>query len=650
MNSASKKDFAKESKGASSYWDEFIAAAGPEGIAKQLLRDAARLDAGGMPSQLAIHTPAPSSHAAFQIASYLTPSPDIASEVKRYLYETIRTRLRKAIEEGELTQVPPLPEDGYLTVGDLSRTLRVSQGIRKDNLSEPTKEQAETAVQVLRYLSLDIRTLSPDVYLDRAIKSVEARFGLQAPEDDDEGTQQEHDPKHVPSVRWNDDVKKYYAQRPPTRLRVCYICHFLLVDPHPRYSSMCRPCGGFNYAGSALSLPQSLKLSGRTALVTGARVNLGYSTALRLLRCGASVVATTRYPNDAATRYSQEPDFVEWQSRLKVIGADFRSARDAFALVSATRAALGELGATKLDILVNNAAQTLTDSVKKEERAVFREQQQGPEAAATNLVFSAVGSGDGIYHYQPRVRGGVAPLTLTSFYSGSQDNESVARTLSSGDKATVDVELPANVKDDGRADLLQPYFKSSWVQSVSEIPYEDIVSAHAVNAFVPLILYRELLPLMGAELKPSGSAAATSTNQGEPLPRSKFNSRKPLGYIINVSSREGIFERTPEHSAKRATHVHTNMTKAAVNMITQTEAASAWRTRGVAMNTVDPGFMSAAPEMDTKFGGVRPLDWEDGAGRVLWPVAIGEGEGAAIWGRFLKHYGAVDVDSDMNRG
>jgi NAD(P)-dependent dehydrogenase (short-subunit alcohol dehydrogenase family) len=92
------------------------------------------------------------------------------------------------------------------------------------------------------------------------------------------------------------------------------------------------------------------------------------------------------------------------------------------------------------------------------------------------------------------------------------------------------------------------------------------------------------------------------------------------------------------------------MSKAALNMITETEAATAWQSKRVAMTTVNPGYMSAAPEYEDAFGGVRPIGWEDGAGRVLWPLAVGETEGHAIWGRFLKHYGAVEVDPGLGRG
>ncbi|KAF6783474.1 hypothetical protein CMUS01_16674, partial [Colletotrichum musicola] len=76
--------------------------------------------------------------------------------------------------------------------------------------------------------------------------------------------------------------------------------------------------------------------------------------------------------------------------------------------------------------------------------------------------------------------------------------------------------------------------------------------------------------------------------------------------FINVSSCEGIFESQLDSPAKAGKHVHTNMSKAGVNMITETEAATAWKQRKVAMNTVDPGYMSSAPEFDMAHGGERP--------------------------------------------
>ena len=91
-------------------------------------------------------------------------------------------------------------------------------------------------------------------------------------------------------------------------------------------------------------------------------------------------------------------------------------------------------------------------------------------------------------------------------------------------------------------------------------------------------------------------------------------------------------------------------------MLTETEASPAWKMRRVAINTVDPGYMSAAPEIEKlwkeKLGeelGRCPIGWEDGAGRVLWPIAVGESGKGAIWGRFLKHFGSVEVDVSVGR-
>jgi NAD(P)-dependent dehydrogenase (short-subunit alcohol dehydrogenase family) len=159
------------------------------------------------------------------------------------------------------------------------------------------------------------------------------------------------------------------------------------------------------------------------------------------------------------------------------------------------------------------------------------------------------------------------------------------------------------------------------------------MSTHAVNTFVPLIVCRELLPLMGCS-DPSTVPSCT----------------QPQAYIINVSSQEEIFEDRIKSTAKRGKHVHTNMSKAALNMITETEAATAWQSRRMFMNTVDPGYMGAAPEYEQAFDGIRPIRREDGAGRVLWPVTVGVTEGQTVWGHFLKHYGAVVVDTGAGRG
>ncbi|ORY15981.1 hypothetical protein BCR34DRAFT_622577 [Clohesyomyces aquaticus] len=435
---------------------------------------------------------------------------------------------------------------------------------------------------------------------------------------------------------YDDLNKKNRAQErlppPIPHKRLCYICRLSLTNPHPSTPALCLPCGIFNHSSSLLSTPAHLSLPPTfTALVTGARVNLGFHTALRLLRCGARVIATSRYPRDAVTRYLAKKDSGEWRDRLRVVGADFRCARDAFQLVGETKGCLrgwadgegGKGGEGRLCLLINNAAQTLTDSVVVEERAVLREKTlkdlvEGESSERSILIEST---------YTARVRGRPLPITL-------QDGRNSKSEISwewEGVNGVTETEAPPEfhlteiVNGPSAALSGSTNSGSSWTQSLSSIPYTDIISAHSINTFVPLILIRELLPLMGV---PSYS-----------LPPSL--STRPHGYILNISSREGISESRLSSTAKSGKHVHTNMSKAALNMITETEAAVAWKGRRVAMNTVDPGYMSAAPEFEDAWGGVRPIGWEDGAGRVLWSVAVGEQEGWAVWGRFLKHYGAI---------
>ncbi|CAH0026177.1 unnamed protein product [Clonostachys rhizophaga] len=494
-----------------------------------------------LPSLLAFHMPDFSSRQAQQIAAHLGPKPGLAIELQQVVYENTLEKIQRHFQKR-----PPSPaevSDGELLVHQ----------ILGNNNRGSALHTAQTS----------------------------------------------------PGTWWSSVVKRYVdvVPRKPRSLS-CYICRHSMSDKrgfHPIFLAMCKACGDFNLAGSRMSLPEMLDLRGKTALVTGGRVNLGFYTALRLLRCGAKVIVSSRYPRDTLVRYQRQPDCGSWiENRLRIVGADFRTARDAFALAAEVRNILvtwstGDSTKPLLDILINNAAQTLTDGEAKEMTAVKRESNLHLSLPAYTALPET--------SYTPRIGGG-AP---EGFLEGRTH-----QALHSANTST---------------SVIQPVpEKSSWAQDMSEIPYADIITAQAVNAFVPLILIRELLPVMShSEIREQQS-----------------------GHIINVSSREGIFEASRNHSAKKGTHVHTNMSKAALNMITETEAGPAWRSHGVAMNTVDPGYMSASPEMESLFGGVRPLSWEDGAGRVLWPVAMAFGEEkTVIWGRFLKHYGTVSVTAGL---
>ena len=415
-----------------------------------------------------------------------------------------------------------------------------------------------------------------------------------------------------------------------------------------------------------MSLPPNLELKGRIALITGGRINLGFHTALRMLRCGANVIVSTRYPQDAELRYRAEKNSESWIGRLRIVGADFRTAKDVFRLVGSVKRILDEWKAAneakcRLFLLVNNAAQTLTDPIAAEKKAIANESRlRQLHIEGTTAIISN--------GYEATVRGGsLMPggLLESGRIQATKKDQPYESYSSQKTEPHEDLDY-ANRNSDSAVDVQQNKLsttpsKSSWVQSLHEIPYEDIITAHSVNTFVPLILIRELLPLM----------IIASTDQSHPSskkpPATPPTQTRPIAHIINVSSREGIFEDTPNSREKvSGLHVHTNMTKAGLNMITETQAASLWAQHRIAMNTVDPGYMSAAPEVRAKRGEEQkpPIGFEDGAARVLWTVAVAEGKkenqnqnqnrrlgggGGPIWGRFLKHFGAMEVDVGLGR-
>ncbi|KAJ5825660.1 hypothetical protein N7474_002798 [Penicillium riverlandense] len=557
----------------------------PEVTALRLREDHRLCREKKMPSTLVLHLPTARCRLLEDVSWHLTPQSEIPMALRWTRCESIIQGIR-----AYLNQLDTVADN------DADRP-------KSSNDSIPTSEEYHAALKVLDYLHMhnSISQLESSSPLSDVILAVRTQLGM------DSSRRAQHHASHAPDTR-KDKYSKFSR---------CYICCYRFPDSeaHDLYPSLCRSCGMFNIASSRVSLPEKLDLSRKTALITGGRINLGYHTALRMLRCGARVIVSSRYPADAATRYAKEPDFEQWSSSLRVVGADFRAASDAFRLVHVVKELLrawdgrhNSDSRMALDILINNAAQTLTDPVNAEMKAISREGAFKDLPGAKALL-----AGGASVDYQPRLRGGMQASWIPSIEEGQtqqllengigQDSLDEGQVIQKGLRTTSDIDSDS---------------RSSWVQSLSEIPYEDLISAHSVNAFVPLILCRELLPLMGA-------AGSSSTLES-----------KPVGYIVNVSSREGILEDMPNSRSKAGHHVHTNMSKAAINMITETEAGKAWKTRRVAMNSVDPGYMSAAPECQPKNG--CPIGFEDGAARVLWPIAVGEVEDRVISGRFLKHF------------
>ena len=130
----------------------------------------------------------------------------------------------------------------------------------------------------------------------------------------------------------------------------CYICKEDYSVVHHFYDRLCPACGDLNFAKRT----ELADLRGRVALLTGGRVKIGYQAGLKLLRAGAQLIVTTRFPRDSAARYAAEPDFDAWRDRLEIFGLDLRHTPSVEAFCAhlvATR--------SRLDFIVNNACQTV---------------------------------------------------------------------------------------------------------------------------------------------------------------------------------------------------------------------------------------------------------------------------------------------------
>jgi NAD(P)-dependent dehydrogenase (short-subunit alcohol dehydrogenase family) len=381
--------------------------------------------------------------------------------------------------------------------------------------------------------------------------------------------------------------------------RMCYVCKRDFHELHHFYDQMCPDCAELNWQ----KREQTADLRGRVVLVTGARVKIGYQAAVMLLRAGADVIVATRFPRDAARRFGREVDASEWIGRLHVYGIDLRHTPSVELFARHLLASQA-----RLDGLINNACQTVRRPSGWYDHVVVGEDAP-PETAFERAVLD-----------RNRALRGDAGLALDR--AGGQAIQATglwkSAVLSQVPLLAEDLERGEHLYPEGRLDqdLQQVDLRDSntWRMTLAEVPTAELLEVHLVNAVAPFVLNARLRPLL----------AAVPTHDA---------------HVVNVSAMEGQFYRR----WKTDKHPHTNMAKAALNMMTRTSAADYVRD-GIHMNSVDTGWVTDedpqhhAERKQRVHGFHPPLDIVDGAARIVDPLFDGVNTGNHLWGLFLKDY------------
>jgi NAD(P)-dependent dehydrogenase (short-subunit alcohol dehydrogenase family) len=383
----------------------------------------------------------------------------------------------------------------------------------------------------------------------------------------------------------------------------CIVCKQIFNDRHWYYHQLCQSCGDFNYEKQQAIAD----LSGKIAVVTGARVNIGYGVCLRLLRSGAKVITTTRFPHRAAQQYSQEIDFEEWHDRLQIYPLDLRD----LARVEAFTHYLDRVY-SHLDIIVNNAAQTIRRPPAYYRHLIELESQ--PVAQLEPQLQTLIAAPE-----SSLVRSNIDTLNPAASLVPIQSIDLVA-SLSQIPMLPEDEVDPALFpidkydRDGNQIDLRS---MNSWLLRDDEVSIIELLEVHVVNAIAPFVINSRLKGMMNR--------------------RSNIDK-----YIINVSSQEGRFEGVD----KPWRHPHTNMAKAALNQMTRT-CAKEYAKHRIFMNAVDPGWISfqhphpISAEMIDR-GTKPPFTIIDAAARICDPIWTGLNTGNNQFGRLFKDYQIVD--------
>ena len=453
----------------------------------------------------------------------------------------------------------------------------------------------------------------------------------------------------------SDDEKEQTNGKVLPKLRSCYVCKVRFRILHHFYDQLCPDCAPFNYD----KRNQTADLTGTVAVVTGSRVKIGFQVCLKLLRAGATVVATTRFPNNAVAAYRRESDFNEWSDRLHVYGLDLR---DVTGLEAFTRY-LKVTYKNGIDMLINNACQTVRRPagyylplVERESdlwskgdeshrnvlagckeferirRKLVMDQGSTKQSDNEAKLLPSGSNGNLLLNSHPddskqekHQEGKAGKLVKKESNEVPFDATGISHSAAMSQMAIIpeDVGIDEKVMPSGLSDInghqVDLRTTNSWLLKMDQVSTPEIMECMFVNAIAPFVLNSRLTPLMEAPID---------------------DPERPDRFIVNVSAMEGKFYRY-----KMPNHPHTNMAKAALNMLTRTSSEELAKKSRIYMNSVDTGWINDENPLEkaSKIAKANhfqtPIDEIDAAARILDPIISAKNNKSDVkYGCFFKDY------------